>query len=76
MMIVLRQPWIPLVPSMKRRGDPYPDPDDMFADTRMTLGGHIEELRSHLLRRLRLFPGHDREPGHRPPGAEVHLQAR
>jgi len=34
---------------MKRR-DPYPDSEDMFADTRMTLGGHIEDLRTHLLR--------------------------
>lgn len=26
------------------------DPDDMFADTRMTFGEHIEDLRSHLVR--------------------------
>lgn len=30
----------------------YPDPDDMFADTRMTFGEHIEDLRSHLLRAI------------------------
>lgn len=35
---------------MKKLRDPYPDPEDMFADTRMTLGGHIEDLRTHLLR--------------------------
>ncbi len=28
----------------------YPDPDDMFSDTRMSMGDHIEDLRSHLLR--------------------------
>ncbi len=27
-----------------------PDPDDMFADTRMSFGDHIEELRTRLLR--------------------------
>lgn len=27
-----------------------PDPDDMFADTRMTFGEHIEDLRIHLIR--------------------------
>src|SRR5436189_5871688 len=26
------------------------DPDDMFADTRMSFGDHIEDLRSHLMR--------------------------
>jgi sec-independent protein translocase protein TatC len=30
--------------------DRYPDPDDMFADTRMTFGEHIEDLRTHLIR--------------------------
>src|SRR5258705_531116 len=28
------------------------DPDDMFADTRMSFGDHIEDLRSHLLRAI------------------------
>ena len=28
------------------------DPDDLFADTRMSFGEHIEELRTHLLRAL------------------------
>lgn len=28
------------------------DPEDMFADTRMTFGEHIEDLRTHLLRAL------------------------
>ncbi len=29
-----------------------PDPDDVFADTRMSFGDHIEELRAHLLRAI------------------------
>lgn len=29
-----------------------PDPDDMFADTRMSMGDHLEELRKHLLRAI------------------------
>ncbi len=29
---------------------PLADPDDMFADTRMSFGDHIEDLRSHLMR--------------------------
>ncbi|HLJ92726.1 MAG TPA: twin-arginine translocase subunit TatC [Gemmataceae bacterium] len=33
-------------------GDRYKDPDDLFADTRMSFGDHIEELRSRLLRAL------------------------
>ena len=37
---------------MKRGDADYPDPDDMFADTRMTFGEHIEDLRSHLLRAI------------------------
>jgi sec-independent protein translocase protein TatC len=37
---------------MKRRQSDYPDPDDMFADTRMTFGEHIEDLRAHLLRAI------------------------
>jgi sec-independent protein translocase protein TatC len=34
------------------KGDTYPDPDDMFADTRMTFGEHIEDLRTHLFRAI------------------------
>jgi sec-independent protein translocase protein TatC len=30
----------------------HPDPDDLFADTRMTFGEHIEDLRNHLLRAI------------------------
>ena len=37
---------------MKRGAADYPDPDDMFADTRMSFGEHIEDLRSHLLRAI------------------------
>jgi sec-independent protein translocase protein TatC len=37
---------------MKRRQPDHPDPDDMFADTRMTFGEHIEDLRTHLLRAI------------------------
>jgi sec-independent protein translocase protein TatC len=33
-------------------GDRYKDPDDLFADTRMSFGDHIEELRTRLLRAL------------------------
>jgi sec-independent protein translocase protein TatC len=33
-------------------GDRFQDPDDLFADTRMSFGDHIEELRSRLLRAL------------------------
>jgi sec-independent protein translocase protein TatC len=29
-----------------------PDPDDMFADSRMSFGDHIEDLRSHLFRAI------------------------
>jgi sec-independent protein translocase protein TatC len=36
------------VPSQIER----PDPDDFFADTRMSIGDHIEELRAHLLRAI------------------------
>ena len=35
---------------MKRAAAPPPDPDDLFADTRMSFGEHIEDLRTHLLR--------------------------
>jgi sec-independent protein translocase protein TatC len=30
-----------------------PDPEDMFADTRMSFGDHIEDLRAHLLRAIK-----------------------
>jgi len=33
-------------------GDRYKDPDDLFADTRMSFGDHIEELRTRLIRAL------------------------
>src|SRR5262245_32901305 len=32
--------------------DGTPDPDDLFADTRMSFGDHIEELRVHLWRAI------------------------
>jgi len=32
--------------------DRAPDPDDMFAETRMTFGEHIEDLRVHLIRAI------------------------
>lgn len=32
-----------------------PDPDDMFKDTRMSFGDHIEDLRTHLLRAVKGF---------------------
>jgi sec-independent protein translocase protein TatC len=31
------------------------DPDDFFADTRMTFGEHIEDLRTHLIRAIKGF---------------------
>jgi sec-independent protein translocase protein TatC len=31
------------------------DPDDMFSDTRMTFGEHIEDLRTHLIRAIKGF---------------------
>jgi sec-independent protein translocase protein TatC len=37
------------------RARPDVDPDDFFADTRMSFGDHIEELRNHLLRALAGF---------------------
>jgi sec-independent protein translocase protein TatC len=37
------------------RVDRYNDSEDMFADTRMSFGDHIEELRTHLLRALAGF---------------------
>jgi sec-independent protein translocase protein TatC len=33
----------------------YPDPEDMFADTRMSFGDHLEELRTHLWRAIQGF---------------------
>lgn len=36
---------------MPPRNEP-PDPDDFFADTRMSIGDHIEELRVHLFRAI------------------------
>jgi sec-independent protein translocase protein TatC len=38
-----------------RRPDPYNESEDMFADTRMSFGDHIEELRLHLMRALAGF---------------------
>src|SRR5262245_61216504 len=35
--------------------DNYADPDDMFSDTRMTFGEHIEDLRTHLMRAIKGF---------------------
>jgi sec-independent protein translocase protein TatC len=34
------------------RYNSYQDPEDMFADTRMSFGDHIEDLRTHLLRAI------------------------
>src|SRR5947208_875595 len=33
-------------------GDNHPDSEDMFAESRMTFGEHIEELRKHMLRAI------------------------
>jgi sec-independent protein translocase protein TatC len=35
-----------------RRADNLPDPEDYFADTRMSFGDHIEELRYYLIRAI------------------------
>jgi sec-independent protein translocase protein TatC len=35
---------------MRRNDDNYLDPDDMFSDTRMSFGEHLEALRIHLIR--------------------------
>ncbi|HMC88306.1 MAG TPA: twin-arginine translocase subunit TatC, partial [Gemmataceae bacterium] len=35
---------------MARSKETPTDPDDMFADTRMSFGDHLEELRIHLWR--------------------------
>ncbi len=37
------------------RYPPYADPEDMFADTRMSFGDHLEELRTHLWRAVKGF---------------------
>src|SRR3954451_15873072 len=34
------------------RRNQTPDPEDLFSDTRMSFGDHIEDLRSHLLKAL------------------------
>lgn len=34
----------------KSAPEPLADPEDLFADTRMSFGDHIEDLRSHLMR--------------------------
>src|SRR6516162_3603175 len=33
----------------------YVDPEDMFADTRMSFGDHLEDLRTHLWRAVKSF---------------------
>ena len=35
--------------------DQQPDPDDFFAETRMSFGEHIEDLRTHLWRAIKGF---------------------
>jgi sec-independent protein translocase protein TatC len=40
---------------MSLSDDDRPDPDDLFAHTRMSLGDHIEELRTHLWRAIKGF---------------------
>src|SRR5262249_5563684 len=35
--------------------DPGTDSEDMFADTRMSIGDHIEDLRAHLIRAIKGF---------------------
>jgi sec-independent protein translocase protein TatC len=37
---------------MTRRAETTPDPEDLFADTRMSFGDHLEELRVHLWRAI------------------------
>src|SRR5213082_410960 len=32
-----------------------PDPEDMFSDSRMSFGEHIEDLRTHLIRAIKGF---------------------
>lgn len=41
--------------SFGSQNDQYPDPDDLFSDTRMTFGEHIEDLRTHLIRAIKGF---------------------
>lgn len=40
---------------MRQSTNGTPDPDDFFADTRMSFGDHIEELRTHLIRAITGF---------------------
>lgn len=40
---------------MSTNHDVDPDPEDMFKDTRMSFGDHIEELRTHLIRAIKCF---------------------
>src|SRR5262249_23608819 len=40
---------------MKRRAENAPDPEDLFADTRMSFGDHLEDLRLHLWRAIQGF---------------------
>src|SRR5260370_35761237 len=37
---------------MIRRAETTPDPEDLFAETRMSFGDHLEELRLHLWRAI------------------------
>src|SRR5205807_7127581 len=37
------------------RADHYPDPEHYFAETRMSFGDHIEDLRTHLIRAIAGF---------------------
>ncbi|HMO37750.1 MAG TPA: twin-arginine translocase subunit TatC [Gemmatales bacterium] len=46
--------FLPLFLFGKRPATPVYD-DDFFADTRMSFGEHIEDLRSHLVRALKWF---------------------
>jgi sec-independent protein translocase protein TatC len=40
-------------PNIMSNDTEAPDPEDMFKDTRMSFGDHIEDLRTHLLRALK-----------------------
>ena len=40
---------------MANNDSEHPDPEDMFKDTRMSIGDHIGELRTHMLRALKGF---------------------
>src|SRR5450631_4125086 len=39
-------------PAMNNNEIDQPDPEDMFKDSRMSFGDHIEDLRSHMLRAI------------------------